>query len=249
MYKSSIIYKKYKYYGVLHTKIFILILILIFSLKKNKRRRPKISIFLPIYNQENYINKSIQSIQNQTLKDIEIIAVNDQSNDNTLQILKDLSKNDDRIRIVNNQNNHGLLYSRGMGILNSRAEYIINLDPDDEFFGNDSLEYLYNQFLIKDIDIITFDVFYEQENRIIKCRNYNRIQKQPELFISIFKENNRIEDYLIWNKIIKKEIFKKSFKAFKKEIYNGKWNYFEDDIWSILVNKYSQTKLCINKLY
>ena len=73
------------------------------------------------------------------------------------------------------------------------------------------------------------------------------IQKQPELFFSIFYPNNEIKDYYIWNKLIKKEIFQKSYHAFKKEINIWKWNYFEDDIWNILVNKFAESKLCIEK--
>ena len=50
------------------------------------------------------------------------------------------------------------------------------------------------------------------------------------------------------NKLIKKEIFLKAYEDFKSEIYNVKWNYFEDDIWNILVNRYAKTKLCVNRL-
>ena len=111
--------------------------------------QPKISIFIPIYNKERYIKRCIESIQNQTLKNIEIIAVNDYSNDSSLDIIKECSKNDSRIKIVNNDKNYGLLYSRAMGILNSTGEYLMNLDPDDELEGSDNLEFLYIMFPLK----------------------------------------------------------------------------------------------------
>ena len=60
---------------------------------------------------------------------------------------------------------------------------------------------------------------------------------QPKLFYSIFDRNNLITDYWIWNKLIKREIFLKAYQMFKDEIYNGKWNYFEDNIWSIYFSK------------
>ena len=129
--------------------------------------KPKISIFLPIYNKENYLVNSIQSLQNQTLKDIEIVAVNDCSNDSSLEILTNLAKNDERIKIVNNDKNHGLLYSRAMGILNSTGEYLMNLDPDDVIYGEDSLEYLYNQSKIYNLDIISFYVKEKKCNSIL----------------------------------------------------------------------------------
>ena len=100
-----------------------------------KIQKPKVSVFLPIYNKELYLNRSINSIQNQNLKEIEIVAVNDGSTDYSLKILKQLSKNDKRMKIINNDRNHGLLYSRAMGIINSSGEYLMNLDPDDKLQG------------------------------------------------------------------------------------------------------------------
>ena len=74
------------------------------------------------------------------------------------------------------------------------------------------------------------------------------IQRQPELFFSIFHPNSEIKDYYIWNKLIKRETFQKSYQAFKNEINILKWNYFEDDIWNILVNRFANSKLCIDKI-
>ena len=164
-----------------------------------------------------------------------------------MNILSDLAKKDHRIKIINNDKNHGLLYSRAMGILNSNGEYLMNLDSDDEIKDSDSLEYLYNQTKIIKFDIISFSIFNKKRNVTIKCGHDNEILIQPKLFDSIFWENNEIKDFMIWNKLIKKETFLQAFEFFKNEIYNGKWNYFEDDIWSILVNRYAKSKLCINR--
>ena len=105
-----------------YCKKYLLIYFFIYSLikiqpLKQKYNGPKISIYMAIYNKSNYLMKSIGSIQSQTLKEIEIIAVNDYSTDNSLMILEELAKNDSRIRIVNNDKNYGLLYSRAMGII------------------------------------------------------------------------------------------------------------------------------------
>lgn len=100
---------------------FIIYLILIESniyIKRNINNiQPKISIFLPIYNKAKFLNKSIGSLQKQTLRNIEIIPVNDCSEDNSLEILKKMAKRDSRIKVINNDRNRGLLYSRAMGIL------------------------------------------------------------------------------------------------------------------------------------
>ena len=235
-------------------KKIVLLLALIFLLKKIKvflllyKKIPKISIFIPLYNNEKYLENCFYSLLNQTLKDIEIIVINDHSNDNSLKKLINLTKEDYRIKIINNHKNQGLLYSRAMGILNSKGEYLMNIDSDDEIKGNDTLEYLYNKTRKSTIDIITYNVLNLRYNYVVKCKNENEIQTQPKLFNSIFNKNNVIEEYLICNKLIKREIFLKAYKAFKEEIYNGKWNYFEDNIWSILVNRYAKSKLCINRM-
>ena len=71
---------------------------------------------MPIYNKDFYLKRSIRSLQDQSLSNIEIVAINDCSTDNTLKLLKFMSKKDKRIKIINNDRNHGLLYSRAMGI-------------------------------------------------------------------------------------------------------------------------------------
>jgi hypothetical protein len=136
-----------------------------------------------------------------------------------------------------------------MGILNSSGEYLMNLDADDELKGYNSLKYLYYKAIRYNIDIITFSFEDKKNNKNINiCKNLNIIQKQPKLFSSIFSSDNNIKDFFIWNKIIKREIFQKAYEAFKKEVYIWKWNYFEDDVWNILVNKFAQSKLCVNRV-
>ena len=193
-----------------------LLLIYAFIINYPKKIKPKISIFLPIYNKENYLVNAIQSLQNQTLKDIEIVAVNDCSNDSSLEILTNLAKNDGRIKIVNNDKNRGLLYSRAKGILYSSGEYLLNLDPDDEIYGKDSLEYLYNQSKFYNLDIISFYVNQKKGNSIIKCNAKNQILQRQYLFSSIFSYKHIITDYLIWNKLHR---YAKSKKCVDKLVY------------------------------
>ena len=75
------------------------------------------------------------------------------------------------------------------------------------------------------------------------------IIQQPRLINSFFiYVDNHFNDKLIWNKLIKKEIFLKAYKVFENYIYYKKWNYYEDNIWSLLVHKISNTKICVDKL-
>ena len=242
-------YKNIKFF------IFKIILILYFLLNLyqyikisnyliNKNRVPKVSIFMPIYNKEQYLKESIGSIQHQTLKNIEIILVNDFSSDNSLKIIKKLSKNDDRIKIVNNDRNHGLLYSRAMGIINCTGEYVINLDPDDKFSSSNNLEILYNKAKRFNIDTILFLIKTIKKNDINKKKNINP-RKLYELNNSNFMKIAK--DFFITNKFIKREIILKCFNSFKEKIYKNKWNYHEDNIWSLLIHKYSKNIIFFKK--
>ena len=233
-------------------KKYLVILFFIYSLIKiNPLKKiykgPKISIYMPVYNKSKYLIKSIRSIQCQTLKEIEIIAVNDCSTDNSLNILKEIGKNDSRIKIVNNDKNYGLLYTRAMGILNTTGEYIINLDPDDLFNENNALEYLYNIANRLSLDIINFGYLKEDEFDL-KCSNFRKILRQPKILEHSFTFDNKIHDFLLWNKLVKRELMLKAYELFKNEIYSEKWNYGEDNIWSIIINKYARSMLCINKI-
>jgi cellulose synthase/poly-beta-1,6-N-acetylglucosamine synthase-like glycosyltransferase len=106
-------------------------------------KKPKISVIIPIYNSQKTIKKAISSIQNQNMIDIEIILINDFSTDNSSQIIKEIHKIDPRLLIINNHKNMGILYSRCIGVLKSRGDYILNLDHDDMFFDEDVFDKLY----------------------------------------------------------------------------------------------------------
>ncbi|UJF15261.1 glycosyltransferase [Jeotgalibaca sp. MA1X17-3] len=90
----------------------------------------KVSIIVPVYNVEKYLKKSIESLMNQTLKDIEIILVNDGSTDNSLFICKQYEKKDFRIKVID-KNNGGVSSARNIGIELASGQYIGFIDPDD----------------------------------------------------------------------------------------------------------------------
>lgn len=236
--------------------IFTLIFFLSILFENNKNNydntkyyKPKISIFLPIYNKAKYLRRSIKSIQKQSLKEIEIIPVNDCSTDNSLEILKELAKKDSRIKIINNKKNSGSCFSRAMGILKSKGEYLMNLDPDDEYRGKNSLKFLYNLATKLKVDFITFFILYLPDKiKSAQFSNFNQIIKQPKLLESAFSENHLI-DFYITNKLIKRELLENAVKLFGNRIYQQKWNYHEDNIWSILVYKYANSSIFINKIF
>ena len=112
--------------------------------KMVKIEKPKISVVIPMYNEEKNIIQIIRSIQNQSLQEIEIVCVNDNSNDKTLSILKSLQKSDPRIRIITNKKNRGVLYNRISGALKANGEYVTFLDADDCLCNINILDKAYN---------------------------------------------------------------------------------------------------------
>ena len=100
--------------------------------KKFKRiENPKVSIISAIYNSENFILRFLRSIQNQLFIDIEIIFIDDHSDDNSTLIVEKYKKDDERIILIKNKKNKGTLISRNIGALKAKGEFFIFPDPDD----------------------------------------------------------------------------------------------------------------------
>ncbi len=112
------------------------------------------SILVPVYNQELRLDKSLNCILNQTYSDFEVIIVDDKSTDNSLKILTEFSKKDNRIKLYKNLVNRGVGYTRNKLLKKASGKYIIFIDPDD-FVELDLLKNLID-YTKKDIDIIRY---------------------------------------------------------------------------------------------
>ena len=117
---------------------------------------PKISVILSAYNEEKFISKAIESVVNQTLKDIEIIIINDGSTDNTLDIINSYAEKDNRIVVID-QENIGLGASRNKGMKIAQGEYVTFLDGDD-WFTEEAFEIAYDEAKAKDTDITMYQM-------------------------------------------------------------------------------------------
>ena len=113
----------------------------------------KVSIIIPIYNTERYLRKCLDSVCGQTLQDTEIICVNDCSPDNSLSILEEYSRNDNRIKVINFAKNKGVSVARNAGIKAASGEYIGFVDSDD-FIDLDFYEKLYNKAVKTNADAV-----------------------------------------------------------------------------------------------
>ena len=114
----------------------------------------KVSVIVPVYNAEEHLNQCLDTIVNQTLKEIEIICVDDGSTDNSLEILNQYAQKDTRIKVIQQKNQYAGV-ARNNGLKIARGEYVIFLDSDD-FFKEDLLEKTYNQGKKVDADIVLF---------------------------------------------------------------------------------------------
>lgn len=163
----------------------------------------KVSIIVPVYNMEKRINKCLDSLVNQTYKNIEIIIINDGSMDHSLDIIREYQSKDSRIKVIN-QRNMGISEARNNGLAIATGEYICFADSDD-YVELDMIEELVNKINMDKSDIVVCDyyMFDDQTRKVIEV-GYN------ELFGgSIYDNPNIIKDidFAPWNKIYKKELF------------------------------------------
>lgn len=183
----------------------------------------KISVIIPVYNVEKYLEQCLNSVVNQTLKDIEIICINDNSSDNSLTILERYAKKDNRITIINNLKNSGGGFSRNEGLKIAKGEYISFIDADD-WVEEEMLEYTYNESKSKNLDLLIFlaknydDVnseFYEIDYYNFKCLD--------DSFKNRLFYFDEVKDLIFcfavspWLKLYKKELLDKSNAKFPKE--------------------------------
>ena len=157
----------------------------------------KFSIIIPVYNVERYLSKSLDSVINQTLKDIEIICIDDGSTDNSLRILNEYAAKDSRIIIIK-QENHGQGIARNKGVDIANGQYVLFVDPDD-WIEENTLDVLYKKFTDSGVDVIFFD--YK------KINEYSGEEKLYTFAKEIKKQNYKLDfeknPYFNW-KAIKK---------------------------------------------
>ena len=128
-------------------------------------KEPRISFILPIFNQVNYLYFYILSIQNQKLKDYELIFVDDFSMDNSVDFIVQKKKEDKRIKLIRNKKNMGTLYSRFIGQKFAKANYSIFLDCDDLVL-EDGIFKSYNHIIKYNLDIVQFHSIWQEKNTI-----------------------------------------------------------------------------------
>jgi len=140
---------------------------------------PKISIIVPVYNVELYLHKCMDSLVKQTLKEIEIICVNDGSTDSSFSILQEYADKDSRIRVINKLQNEGLLLARKSGALTARGRYIVFVDSDD-YLAKDACEIAFNLIEKHQVDILQFTCGVEDNSNNSAAKKWLENVLRPE---------------------------------------------------------------------
>lgn len=188
----------------------------------------KVSVIIPVYNTEKYLVKCLVSVLNQSLREIEIICINDCSTDNSDEIINKFQKQDSRIIYKKNNNNKGLSISRNIGIECARGKYIFFLDSDD-YIKENTLEELYYKAYEYNLDILYFGFNEIQINgEKVKRKGedfFPDIIEGKDFFCNSMEKNN---SYLMsWTAIYDRNFIKKNNIMFEKEII------FEDDLFYV----------------
>ena len=183
-----------------------------------KIENPKVSIIISIYNREDYVKSAIRSIQNQNMKEIEIIYIDDYSSDNSTKYIKEEQKNDPRIVLYKNKQNMGALYSKSIGVLLAKGEYIYSLDSDDMFCSENYLNSLYE---------------------LAKKKNYEFLRSKALYVNLVSKEIKKRKPYwtVLWSKLIETRFYRKAIYSLGYNALKNNVNVLDDDvIFKLMMN-------------
>ena len=210
----------------------------VFEYSKN----PLISVVIPCYNKKDILLKSVRSIQNQNFANIEIIIVNDSSNDNSTELFNYLLESDPRIRIFHHMKNMGCWRTRLDGILYSRGKYVILFDAGDLYEDNYVLTDAFNVMEKYNLDSCKFlfrilRSFNNLRNSVVffHAGKNNKIVYGPEKIIGL---NYKIFQNWgnIWNRLVRANIYTKAFYSLNDLMLNVHKNVWDDSWFNNIVH-------------
>jgi len=164
----------------------------------------KVSVIIPAYNAEKWIERCLESVINQSFQNIEIIVVNDGSLDNTLNILNNYAEKDNRIIVIDKENT-GTYDTRRTGLMRSIGEAIFNADADD-FLEPNAIELLANKFEVEEADVVIGNSYQVLNGRKRIVRNKIPLQQNKTEFLRSLLIND-IKGYL-WGRLYKRDLLK-----------------------------------------
>lgn len=185
---------------------------------------PKISVLVPIYNTEKYLKKCLDSIAGQTLKDIEVICVNDGSTDNSLAVAEEFAEKDPRFKVINKENT-GYGNTMNVALEKASGEYIGIVESDD-FAASDMFEYLYGLSRSGTVDLVkgNFYDYYEDYNKPPRAYENKERDMIPDSTVPfILSENAQIQfgHPSVWSAVYRREFINDNNIRFKEEKGGG----------------------------
>ena len=198
---------------------------------------PKISVIIPIYDVEAYLPKCLDSVLNQTLREIEIICINDGSPDNSLEILKDYSLRDVRVKVIT-QENMGTAAAKNAGLKEARGEFIAFMDPDDFYPSCDALEEFYNAAIEHHVDVCAGSLL-----RIVDAKG-NKKRRTDNLYAARQQPVSYIEtqqDFGYTRYIFKRKLIEKNNISFPP------YTFWEDPVFLVKALYAASEFYCIDK--
>jgi glycosyltransferase involved in cell wall biosynthesis len=227
------------------------------TVKKNKKQssdRPFISIIIPFYNNKLNLIKTLRSLQLQTLKNIEIIIVDD-NNAKVNKEYKNLLDSDYRLRLFSQPKNMGLWRKRIDGFLYSRGKYILHINPGDILADSYVLEDLYHLVSKYNLDTVRFSFSKTKHDRSTLKENikFNEKKIYPSTFTKIIygKPNYNVHIFgygTIWNRLVRAGVMRKGLDLLDKELLNVYKDLWEDMWWNDLIDRVSFSNLVVNRL-
>lgn len=186
-----------------------------------------ISIVLPVYQVEDYIEDCLKSLLAQTYNDIEIICVNDCGMDNSVTIIKEYQKIDNRILLINHEENRGLGGARNTGIRAAKGDFILFIDSDD-YTDETMVEKLYDSLISTKSDVAVCGVMltFENDQQPHKAFQYDDLATKE--YYDLEKDKEILTDMWpsAWNKLYKTSIIKKYHILFKEKILYEDHTFF-----------------------
>ena len=206
-----------------------------------KNKNELISVIIPVYNSEKYIDKCLNSVINQTYRNLEIIIINDCSIDNTKEIILKYKNIDDRIIYLENDQNLGVGSTRNKGIDISKGEYIYFLDSDDYVEFN-CIEELYNVILESDSFSCMTKGYKEVNGKIVShSRSYEELMllQSPSVCIRLFNKKVIKDSKVRFSNL---KIGEDLEFVFKLMIFNNKISYVDKPLYTYVIHNDSSIR-------
>lgn len=206
-----------------------------------------VSIIIPVYNVEKYLQECLDSVLEQTFSDFEVICVNDASTDSSLKILNEYVSKDRRIKVILNSRKRGLSYVRNVGLDHAKGNYVLFLDSDDLLLKN-ALEKAFYTAEKMGIEVLSFSsktiyevpVTDENEYNGIRSHKYWGVMNGPECYLK--QVENGEYKCTVWQYLYRRDFLRKYDLKFVEGMYH------EDILYSFLIYMYATKMVIINDI-